>query len=73
MTVHFGFDVSLLPVEGGLSGDPSCLSFVNQFLKDESNYEKVINLIRDESGFNSYLSLIDLLLIELMGTIMFHV
>jgi hypothetical protein len=59
-------DLFLMPATGGLTGDPSVLELVNQFLRDESNFEKVNNLVQEEISLQRYQSLIDFLLVELM-------
>jgi hypothetical protein len=59
-------DLIVLPAEGGMTGDPSVLDLVNQFLRDESNFEEVNNLVQQESSLEKYQSLIDFLLVELM-------
>jgi hypothetical protein len=56
----------ILPAEGGMTGDPSVLDLVNQFLRDESNFDKVNNLAQSEISSQRYQSLIDFLLVELM-------
>jgi hypothetical protein len=56
----------VLPVTGGLTGDPSVLTSVNEFLRDESNFDKVNNLLQQEISLQEYRSLSDFLLIELL-------
>ncbi len=56
----------MLPVTGGLTGGPSVLTLVNEFLRDESNFDKVNSLVQQEISLQKYRSLIDFLLIELM-------
>jgi hypothetical protein len=59
-------DLFVLPAEGGMTGDPSVLELVNQFLRDESNFDKVNHLVQEEVSLQKYQSLIDFLLVELM-------
>jgi len=59
-------DIFFLPAAGGLTGDPSVLVSVSQFLQDKSNFDKVNDLAQGEISLQLYQSLIDFLLVELM-------
>lgn len=56
----------ILPLSGGVTGDPSVLTLVEQFLEDETNLQKVNDLVQGESSMERYRSLVDFLLVELM-------
>jgi hypothetical protein len=56
----------LPPAGGGLTGDPSVLELVGQFLQDKLNFDKVNDLAQGEISLQFYQSLIDFLLVELM-------
>ena len=54
-----------LPITGGLSGDPSVLPSVEDFLSKESHLRKVNQILEEDGCVVEYLSLIDCLLVEL--------
>jgi hypothetical protein len=55
-----------LPPTGGLTGAPSALVLVSQFLAEGSNLSKVNDLAQQATSLGEYRSLIDFLLVELM-------
>ena len=65
MDTVFTIEMTDLPPAGGLTGDPSALPCVDEFLCRESNYEKVANLLQEDSSVLQYRSMIDCLLVEL--------
>src|SRR5208283_2118690 len=66
MEILVSQDLCVLPAAGGLTGDPSVLELVNEFLRDASNFDKVKDMVQQEISLQKYRSLIDFLLVELM-------
>lgn len=62
----FTIEMAELPTAGGLTGDPSVLLSVNDFLSKESHHRKVNRLLQDDGCVIQYRSLIDCLLVELV-------
>ena len=54
-----------LPITGGLSGDPSVLPSVEDFLSKESHLRKANQILEEDGCVVDYLPLIDCLLVEL--------
>ncbi|MGO9118978.1 MAG: hypothetical protein ACLQPD_15390 [Desulfomonilaceae bacterium] len=62
----FSIKMTELPTTGGLSGDPSVLRSVNDFLSRESHLRKVNQLLQEDGCVIEYQSLVDCLLVEIL-------
>jgi hypothetical protein len=65
MDNSFAIEMTDLPLTGGLTGDPSVLRSVDDFLKKESHLRKVNQLLQEDGCIADYRSLIDCVLAEL--------
>ena len=61
----FTIEMVELPTAGGLTGDPSVLRSVDEFLSQESCRSKVNQLLQEDGCIADYRSLIDCVLAEL--------
>jgi hypothetical protein len=66
MDNNFLIEMTDLPVTGGLTGDPSVLHCVEDFLSKESYLQKVNQLVQEDGCVIEYLSLVDCLMVQLL-------
>jgi hypothetical protein len=66
MDNNFSIEMTDLPITGGLTGDPSVLRSVEDFLSKESRLQKVDQLLQEDGCIIDYQSLIDCLLVQLL-------
>jgi hypothetical protein len=62
----FTIEMTEVPIDGGLTEDPSALDSVKAFLNNTSNREKVNQLLQEDGCIIKFRSLVDCLLAQLL-------